>query len=213
MRAPWRINAPLRHTAKGAAGILKAITPEIRPCSRFQMDFATLLSARAWGGGVSVCLTSWCTAECRHLSAAVTCSAWSCCAQWISSHWGRRCRESRCYWPAGCSRGASPSGPWSTDARPSSFGGRTRQWCIPARSAAESVNVVEQSVTSREKRKKLLTISVSETGPKLVTKMLVLISVTFSVNIEERCVSICYRAFVILKTEPVQIAGSPFHLL
>ena len=32
--------------------------------------------------------------------------------------------------------------------------------------------------------KKVLTISVSDTGPKLVTKMLVLISVTFSVKIE-----------------------------
>lgn len=145
-------------------------------------------SAWVWGGGVrSVCLTSWCTAACRHLSAAVTCSAWSCCAQWISSHWGRRCRESRCYWPAGCSRGASPSGPWSTDARLSSFGGRTRQWCIPARAAAESVNALEATVTKRQKWKRPLTISVSETGPKLVTKMLVLISVTFSVDRKQIC--------------------------
>lgn len=157
----------------------------VPPVNRIQHGWvrfvAGVLKAPAgvpWGAR----LTSWCTAESRRPWAAAACSAWSCCAQWISSRWGRRCPGSRCYWPAGYSGEASPSGPWSKDARPSSFGGRTRRSCIPARANSESR---QASALKRVRTKEAVTISVSETGPKLVTKMLVLISVTFSVNTKE----------------------------
>lgn len=43
---------------------------------------------------------------------------------------------------------------------------------------------VADSIRMRMSQEEVLTISVSETGPKLVTNMLVLISVTFSVEKE-----------------------------
>lgn len=76
--------------------------------------------------------TSWCRGGSHRLWAAAVCWASSCCGRWTSSRWGRRCRGSRCCWPADCSGEASPSGPWSTVSRLSNFGGKTRRWCIPA---------------------------------------------------------------------------------
>lgn len=82
--------------------------------------------------------TSWCTAMSHHPSVSAACWAWSCCGQWIFCRWGKRCRGSRCCWPAGYSEVASPWGPWIANVRLSSFDGKIRRWCTPGRQTAMS---------------------------------------------------------------------------
>lgn len=96
---------------------------------------------KVWRWRTSAEPTSWCTATCRRPSASAACWAWSCCERWTSCRLGRRYQGSRCCWPAGCSVAASPWAPWSTDARPSSSGGRTRRWCIPETDQEEAGSV------------------------------------------------------------------------
>lgn len=90
----------------------------------------TLRSLGSPGGRAN--LTSWCTGGSRCPPGAAACWGSSCCGPQISSHCGRRCQESRSYWPAGCSGGGS-----SWDHQTSAFhlsrtAGKRRRWCIPS---------------------------------------------------------------------------------
>lgn len=80
---------------------------------------------------VTLKLTSLYREVCHCRRDAAVCSESSCCGQPTSSHCGKRCQESRFYWPGGC-WGVRPAWVRQTSAsRLSNSDGRRRRWCTP----------------------------------------------------------------------------------
>ena len=76
-------------------------------------------------------LTSSCREACHCPLVVAVCSESSCCGPPISFRCGKRCQESRSYWPGGCWGVKLAWARRTSASRPSNSDGRRRRWCTP----------------------------------------------------------------------------------